>query len=115
MPAEVVSLAAERRRSAMPRRERLQAQAEVRGDLVIMLPRDRECAFTPNAARSFANRFLALADFAEGVPTPPALTDAEVRARLALLGDAVARLDNGTARVSDLMALVRQLTAEVRR
>lgn len=114
MPAEVVSLDAARRLRALPPRDRLQAQAEVRGSLVVLLERDRDVAFTPAACRSFANRLAGLADQAEGVPGS-ALGEAELRARLALLGDGVARFDRGDARVSDLMALLRQLTVEVRR
>jgi len=115
---EVVSLAAERRRRALPARDRLAAQVERRGSLLVMLPRDREVAFTPAAARSFLNGFAGLIDQAEGVPGST-LGEAELRARLALLGDAVARFDSGeTASVSgmsQIVALVRQLTAEVRR
>lgn len=115
MSAEVVSLAAARRARSLPPRDRLQAQAEVRGSLVVLLERDREVAFTPAACRSFANRLAGLADQAEGVPGST-LGEAEIRARLALLGDAVARFYRGeSTRISDLMALVRQLTAEVRR
>jgi hypothetical protein len=88
-------------------------QSEVRGNLVVLLERDRDTAFTPAACRAFAHRLAGLADFAEGVPGST-LGEAELRARLVLLGDAVDRLDNG-GRVSDLMVLVRQLTAEVRR
>jgi hypothetical protein len=118
MRATVVSLAAERRRRALPPRDRLSAQAEVRGGLVIMLARDREVAMTPAAGRSWANRFIGLCDQADGVPRPPELGEAELRARLALLGDAVARYEAGERRASDaaaLVALTRQLTAEVRR
>lgn len=114
MSAEVVSLAAARRRRGIAERIRSRPQAEVRGGLVVTLACDQDNAHTPTAARAYANRLLALADLAEGTVTPP-LGEAELRARLALLGDAVARLDNGTSRVSDLMALVRQLTSEVRR
>jgi hypothetical protein len=114
LSAEVVSLAAARRRRAMPERDRSRPQAEVRGSLVYLTATDRDTAHTPAAARAWANRLLALADFAEGVPNA-SLSEAELRARLALLGDAVDRFDSGTGRVSDLMALVRQLTAEVRR
>jgi hypothetical protein len=49
---------------------------------------------------------------------PPEPGEAELRARLALLGDAVARYEAGERRASDaaaLVALTRQLTAEVRR
>jgi hypothetical protein len=112
---EVISLAAARRCRSIVERIRSRPQAEVRGGLVVTLACDQDNAHTPAGARAYANRLLALADFAEGVPTPPTLTNAEVRARLALLGDAVARLDNGVGGVSSVMALVRQLTAEVRR
>jgi hypothetical protein len=111
----VVSLAAARRRRATPPRDRLSAQAEVRCGLVIMLERDREVAMTPAAARTFARALTQLADSAESVPLPPEPSAAEVLARLALLGDAVQRLDSGRGGVSDVVALARQLTAEVRR
>jgi hypothetical protein len=113
--AVVLSLAEAKRRRALPPRDRLSAQAEVRCGLVIMLERDREVAMTPAAARTFPRSLALLADSAEGASLPPELPDAEVRARLALLGDAVQRLDCGRGGVSDVMALVRQLTAEVRR
>jgi hypothetical protein len=115
MSAVVLSLAEAKRRRAVPRRDRLSAQAEVRCGLVIMLERDREVAMSPSAARTFARALTQLADSAEGSPRAPELSDAEVRARLALLGDAVQRLDGGRGGVSDVVALARQLTAEVRR
>lgn len=115
MSAPVISLDVARRRRALPPRDPRSVQAEVRGSLVVLLERDRDTAFTPAACRAFAHRLAGLADFAEGVPGST-LGEAELRARLALLGDFVARHDReGTGRVSDLMALVRQLTAEVRR
>jgi hypothetical protein len=111
----VVSLADAKRRRAMPPRDRSRPQAEVRGGIVVMLELDRDVPCSQAVTRAFASRLEALADFAEGAPTVPGLSDAEVRARLALLGDVVSRMDGGRARISDVMALVRQLTAEVRR
>jgi hypothetical protein len=113
--ATVVSLAAARRRRALPLRDRLSAQAEVRGSLVIMLERDREVAMTPAAARTFARALAQLADSAESVAPLPEPGEPESAARLALLARELDAFDRGDKRVSDLVWLLRNLTGEVRR
>ncbi len=113
MPAEVVSLAERRRVRSLVPRDRSRPQAEVRGSLVYVLATDRDTCHTPAATRAYAAQLLKLADSAEGAPACT-LSEADLRARLALLGDTVERLDLGVGEVADLMALVRLLTAEVR-
>lgn len=115
MTAPVVSLAAARRARASAPRDRLSAQAEVRGRSVVILARERDGYFTPAAVRSLARGLLTLADAAETGLPPRDVSEGEAHARLVMLGEALDRFESGEARMLELMGMLRQLTNEVRR
>jgi hypothetical protein len=105
MSGELVSLDAARRRRALAPRNRLSAQAEVRGSMVAILARDRDTLCTPAATRTFARALISLADSVDGGNGSPGLTDAEVQ--LEALRQMVLALDEGRLRMSDVVAGLR--------